>query len=142
MLAPNGGVRWPDLPMTELRFAGKAGSWDKSMIRYNDEITLTGIPEAAHEYHLGRLCLYDRALGFPTQVAPAHRRMPFFTLRAFGVGFTGPCQTRAAAVQGSPRRKVQGPCGIVAAACEKWSIGPLNLQTASTSVDTRRWSNP
>jgi predicted helicase len=43
----------PDLRVTKMHFAGKAGSWDKSTIRYNDEITLTGIPDAAHEYMLG-----------------------------------------------------------------------------------------
>ncbi|TFD11327.1 DEAD/DEAH box helicase [Cryobacterium sp. TMT1-21] len=42
-----------DLRVTKMRFAGKAGSWDKTTIRYNDEITLTGIPAAAHEYLLG-----------------------------------------------------------------------------------------
>ena len=42
-----------DLRVSKMRFAGKAGSWDKTTIRYNDEITLTGIPAAAHEYLLG-----------------------------------------------------------------------------------------
>jgi predicted helicase len=42
-----------DLRVTKMRFAGKAGAWDKSTIRYNDQITLTGIPETAHEYLLG-----------------------------------------------------------------------------------------
>ncbi|MBC7595393.1 MAG: damage-inducible protein, partial [Kineosporiaceae bacterium] len=43
----------PDLLVTKMRFAGKVGAWDKSTIRYNDEITLTGIPEEAHGYLLG-----------------------------------------------------------------------------------------
>ena len=43
----------PDLRVAKMRFAGKAGAWDKSTIRFNDEITLTGIPDAAHEYLLG-----------------------------------------------------------------------------------------
>ena len=43
----------PDLNVAKMRFAGKAGAWDKSTIRYNDEITLSGIPEEAHEYLLG-----------------------------------------------------------------------------------------
>ena len=43
----------PDLHVAKMRFAGKAGSWDKSTIRYNDEITLTGIPKETHEYLLG-----------------------------------------------------------------------------------------
>ena len=43
----------PDYRVTKMRFAGKAGAWDKSTIRYNDHITLTGIPDEAHEYLLG-----------------------------------------------------------------------------------------
>ncbi|WP_104170594.1 type ISP restriction/modification enzyme [Cryobacterium sp. M23] len=43
----------PDLRVTKMRFGGKAGAWDKTTIRYNDEITLTGIPDEAHEYMLG-----------------------------------------------------------------------------------------
>ena len=42
-----------DLRVTKMRFAGKAGAWDKSTIRYNDQITLSGIPDEAHEYLLG-----------------------------------------------------------------------------------------
>jgi predicted helicase len=42
-----------DLRVEKMRFAGKAGAWDKSTIRYNDEITLSGIPDEAHEYLLG-----------------------------------------------------------------------------------------
>ncbi len=41
------------LRVTKMRFAGKAGAWDKSTIRYNDQLTLTGIPDEAHEYLLG-----------------------------------------------------------------------------------------
>ena len=36
-----------------MRFAGKAGAWDKSTIRYNDDIIVSGFPEEAHEYVLG-----------------------------------------------------------------------------------------
>ena len=43
----------PDLHVAKMRFSGKAGSWDKSTIRYNDEITLTGIPKETHECLLG-----------------------------------------------------------------------------------------
>ncbi|KQV08491.1 hypothetical protein ASC63_10170 [Leifsonia sp. Root112D2] len=42
-----------DYRVEKMRFAGKAGAWDKSTIRYNDEITLSGIPDEAHEYLLG-----------------------------------------------------------------------------------------
>ncbi|WP_342662984.1 DEAD/DEAH box helicase [Glaciibacter superstes] len=41
------------LRVEKMRFGGKAGAWDKSTIRYNDVITLSGIPEKAHEYMLG-----------------------------------------------------------------------------------------
>lgn len=37
----------------KMRFGGKAGAWDKTTIRYNDEITLSGIPAVAHKYMLG-----------------------------------------------------------------------------------------
>jgi predicted helicase len=43
----------PDYRVTKMRFGGKAGAWDKSTIRYNDDITLSGIPKEAHEYLLG-----------------------------------------------------------------------------------------
>ncbi len=36
-----------------MRFAGKRPNIDKSTIVYNDEITLEGIPDEAHEYMLG-----------------------------------------------------------------------------------------
>jgi predicted helicase len=43
----------PDLRVSKMTFAGKAGAWDKTTIRYNDQITLRGIPDEAHEYMLG-----------------------------------------------------------------------------------------
>jgi predicted helicase len=46
--APAASVR-----VQKMRFGGKAGSWDKSTLVYNDQITLSGIPEEAHEYLLG-----------------------------------------------------------------------------------------
>jgi predicted helicase len=36
-----------------MRFGGKAGAWDKSTIHYNEQITLTGVPDDTHEYLLG-----------------------------------------------------------------------------------------
>ena len=36
-----------------MRFGGKAGAWDKSTVKVTDTITVTGIPEEAHEYMLG-----------------------------------------------------------------------------------------
>ena len=40
----------PSYPVEKTRFASEAGAWDKSTIRYNDHITLTGIPGEAHEH--------------------------------------------------------------------------------------------
>jgi predicted helicase len=41
------------LLVTKMKFAGKAGAWDRSTVIYNDEITLTGIPVETHDYLLG-----------------------------------------------------------------------------------------
>lgn len=41
------------LLVTKMKFAGKAGAWDKSTVIYNEGITLSGIPDEAHEYMLG-----------------------------------------------------------------------------------------
>ena len=41
------------LRVTKMRFAGKRPNVDKSTVVYNDEITLSGIPDEAHEYMLG-----------------------------------------------------------------------------------------
>lgn len=43
----------PDLRVTKMRFAGTRPNVDKSTIVYNEQITLTGIPDEAHEYMLG-----------------------------------------------------------------------------------------
>lgn len=37
----------------KMKYGGKAGAWDKTMIRYNDHIDITGIPEEAQRYMLG-----------------------------------------------------------------------------------------
>lgn len=39
--------------VTKMRFAGKAGAWDKSTIIFNNSVTISGIPEEAHRYMLG-----------------------------------------------------------------------------------------
>lgn len=39
--------------VTKMRYGGKAGAWDKTTIRYNPYITITGIPEEAQRYMLG-----------------------------------------------------------------------------------------
>jgi len=41
------------LLVKKMKFAGKAGSWDKSTVIYNEHLTLSGIPDEAHEYMLG-----------------------------------------------------------------------------------------
>ena len=43
----------PNLLVTKMRFAGKRPNVDRSRIVYNDEITLAGIPDEAHDYLLG-----------------------------------------------------------------------------------------
>jgi predicted helicase len=42
-----------DLYVTKMRFGGKAGAWDKTTVKVTDSITVTRIPEEAHEYMLG-----------------------------------------------------------------------------------------
>jgi len=43
----------PDPRVTKMRFGGKRPNIDRSTIIYNDQITLRGIPDEAHEYMLG-----------------------------------------------------------------------------------------
>lgn len=49
----NSATEGGDLRVTKMRFAGKMGAWDRSTIRYNEDITLSGIPDEAYEYLLG-----------------------------------------------------------------------------------------
>ncbi|MDN4641118.1 DEAD/DEAH box helicase family protein [Agreia sp. PsM10] len=42
-----------DLYVTKMKFGGKPGAWDKTTVKVTDSITVTGIPEEAHEYMLG-----------------------------------------------------------------------------------------
>lgn len=39
--------------VTKMKYTGKAGAWDKSTIKYNAFITVSGIPLEAQEYMLG-----------------------------------------------------------------------------------------
>ncbi|GMA27385.1 hypothetical protein GCM10025874_06380 [Arenivirga flava] len=39
--------------MRKMSYAGKAGAWDKTRIRYNASVDLDGIPEEAQRYLLG-----------------------------------------------------------------------------------------
>ena len=45
--------------VTKMKYAGKAGAWDRSRIIYNTQITLEGIPEDAHRYMLGSRSAVD-----------------------------------------------------------------------------------
>jgi predicted helicase len=42
-----------------MKYAGKAGAWDKTRIIYNSQITLEGIPEEAQRYMLGSRSAID-----------------------------------------------------------------------------------
>ena len=43
----------PDYRVKKMRFGGKGRDKDRSVIRYNDKITISGIPEEAYRYMLG-----------------------------------------------------------------------------------------
>ncbi|MDQ1053066.1 putative helicase [Arthrobacter sp. SORGH_AS 212] len=45
--------------VTKMKYAGKAGAWDKTQIIYNSHITLEGIPAEAHRYMLGSRSALD-----------------------------------------------------------------------------------
>jgi predicted helicase len=45
--------------VTKMKYAGKAGAWDKTRIIYNEHITLEGIPEDAQDYVLGSRSAID-----------------------------------------------------------------------------------
>jgi predicted helicase len=45
--------------VTKMKYAGKAGAWDKTRIIFNSQITLEGIPEDAHRYMLGSRSAID-----------------------------------------------------------------------------------
>jgi predicted helicase len=45
--------------VTKMKYAGKAGAWDKTRIIYNSQITLEGIPEEAQRYMLGSRSAVD-----------------------------------------------------------------------------------
>ena len=48
-----------ELRVEKMKYAGKAGSWDKSTVIYNENITLGGIPLEAQEYMLGSRSALD-----------------------------------------------------------------------------------
>lgn len=39
--------------VTKMKYGGKSGAWDKTVIKYNPYITIEGIPEEAQQYMLG-----------------------------------------------------------------------------------------
>lgn len=45
--------------VTKMKYAGKAGAWDKTSIIYNDQIALQGIPADAQRYMLGSRSALD-----------------------------------------------------------------------------------
>lgn len=45
--------------VTKMRYPGRRGSYDKTRVIYNAGVTLTGIPEKAHEYVLGTRSALD-----------------------------------------------------------------------------------
>lgn len=45
--------------VTKMKYGGKAGAWDKTTVKYNSGLTLTGIPEEAQRYMLGSRSALD-----------------------------------------------------------------------------------
>ncbi|MGO1320389.1 MAG: type ISP restriction/modification enzyme, partial [Galactobacter sp.] len=43
----------------KMKYAGKSGAWDKTQLKYNRWVTLSGIPESAQEYMLGSRSALD-----------------------------------------------------------------------------------
>lgn len=48
-----------DLRVTKMRYGGKAGSWDRTVIQVAPGLTISGIPEEAHDYKLGSRSALD-----------------------------------------------------------------------------------
>ncbi len=51
-----------DLHVTKMRYGGKAGSWDRTVIHVAPGLTISGIPEEAHDYKLGSRSALDWVL--------------------------------------------------------------------------------
>jgi len=45
--------------VTKMKYSGKAGAWDKTVLKYNTHLTLRGIPEEAQRYMLGSRSALD-----------------------------------------------------------------------------------
>jgi predicted helicase len=45
--------------VTKMKYGGKSGAWDKTVIKYNPHITIEGIPEEAQQYMLGSRSALD-----------------------------------------------------------------------------------
>ncbi len=52
----------PVLYVQKIRYAGKPGAWDKSVVRVTDSLRLEGIPLEAQEYKLGSRSALDWVL--------------------------------------------------------------------------------
>jgi len=48
-----------DLRVTKMRYGGKAGNWDRTVIHVAPGVTISGVPAAAHEYKLGSRSALD-----------------------------------------------------------------------------------
>ncbi|WIE64913.1 DEAD/DEAH box helicase family protein [Curtobacterium sp. MCLR17_036] len=48
-----------DLRVTKMRYGGKAGNWDRTVIHVAPGVTISGIPAMAHEYKLGSRSALD-----------------------------------------------------------------------------------
>ncbi|WIB65824.1 type ISP restriction/modification enzyme [Curtobacterium sp. MCBD17_040] len=48
-----------DLRVTKVRYGGKAGNWDRTVIHVAPGVTIKGVPAAAHEYQLGSRSALD-----------------------------------------------------------------------------------
>ena len=51
-----------DLHVTKMRYGGKAGNWDRTIVHVAPGLTISGIPTEAHEYKLGSRSALDWVL--------------------------------------------------------------------------------
>lgn len=49
----------PDLYVQKMKYGGKPGAWDKSLVKVTDSLTIAGIPLEAQEYKLGSRSALD-----------------------------------------------------------------------------------
>ena len=91
-----------------MRFGGKGRVRDRSVIHYNDRITLSGIPEEAYRYQLGSRSAIewiidryyiktDKASGIVPNVTPVHAGVRFTVSYEPAQGIIVPCALDGAA---------------------------------------------